>query len=107
MKHLVLVLLLAGCSSGPLSLLTGGGPNVAANVQAGKTNTQTVGVTNTNAPTASVRPNSRVDKIDQSVKTEIRYELPPWIWVLGILTWIIGWVTDTPSTILRRKKRNG
>lgn len=42
MRILLLVALLAlsGCGGGPLSLLTGGGPNVAANVQAGKENTQ-------------------------------------------------------------------
>jgi hypothetical protein len=42
---LALCVALAGCGGGPLSLLTGGGPNVAANTQAGKTNNQTVGKT--------------------------------------------------------------
>ena len=37
---------LASCGPlSPLNLLTGGGPNVAANVQAGETNTQTIGTT--------------------------------------------------------------
>ena len=51
---------------GALSLLTGGGPNVAANTQVGKTNSQTIGVTKNLAPKVSVRPKARVDTIDQS-----------------------------------------
>jgi hypothetical protein len=48
----LLLLLLAltstvGCSGTPLSLLTGGGPNVAANTQLGQQNTQTVGSSET------------------------------------------------------------
>ena len=38
---LVALLTLVGCG-GPLSLLTGGGPNIAANTQAGKENVQQV-----------------------------------------------------------------
>lgn len=49
MKKLILGTLLAftlaGCGASPLGILTGGGPNIAANVQAGKTNTQTLGQT--------------------------------------------------------------
>lgn len=41
----LLALTLAGCGASPLSLLTGGGPNIAANTQIGKTNTQTLGQT--------------------------------------------------------------
>lgn len=54
---LCLPLLLAGCD-GPLSLLTGGGPNVAANVQAGRTNSQTLGSTEINDQRI-VRPQAR------------------------------------------------
>lgn len=71
-RYLVLLVLLLGlmltpsCSGTPLSLLTGGGPNVAANTQLGKTNTQTIGTTQIveqkiNNPTA--------DKIVQSTDT--------------------------------------
>ncbi|WP_422049727.1 lipoprotein [Shimia sp.] len=46
MRRLVFALLLAftlaGCAGAPLGLLTGGGPNVAANTQIGKTNTQAI-----------------------------------------------------------------
>ena len=95
-------LLLSSCGSSPLSLLTGGGPNVAANVQLGKTNNQTVGQTNNIAPTVSLRPNAKVDKVDQSVKTVTNNELPPWVWFVGLLLLVIGWVTDTPATYIKR-----
>lgn len=95
-------MVLAGCGGSPLSLLTGGGPNVAANVQAGKTNSQTIGQTNNVAPKTVVRPKARVETIDQSSNTTTNNELPAWVWVLFILTWIVGWVTDTPATIVKQ-----
>jgi len=102
---------MVGCSgTGALKFLTGGGPNVAANVQAGKTNTQTIGQTKNFAPTVSVRPKARVDNIDQSSDTTNNYQLPAWVWVLGGLLFIIGWVTDTPATYItnfRRRKKDG
>jgi len=91
------------CSNPALKLLTGGGPNVAANVQAGKTNSQTVGVTRNIAPTATVRPHARVDTIDQSMETNNKYELPILVYVVFVVLFIIGWVTDTPLTMIRRK----
>ena len=106
MSLLLLVLMLTvSCSKGPLSLLTGGGPNVAANVQAGKTNSQTIGTTNNIAPTVSVKPNARVDTIDQSsstskvtteaVETVVINEVPPWV----ILLLVVGWLLPTPNQI--------
>jgi hypothetical protein len=85
---------------GPLSLLTGGGPNVAANVQAGKTNTQTIGQTNVTEQKL-VRPRART--IEQStgetgVRTErvetiiVQREVPPWIWI----TWAMLLMLDSP-----------
>ena len=110
---LLLLLLLAltstvSCSKLP-SLLTGGGPNVAANVQAGKTNTQTLGTTNNIAPTVSVRPNARVDSIDQSnttskvntdaVNTIVVNEIPVWLVLLfGLLC---GFLIPSPKEIIR------
>jgi hypothetical protein len=110
---LLLLLLLAStstvsCSKLP-SLLTGGGPNVAANIQAGKTNTQTVGTTNNIAPTVSVRPNARVDSIDQSnttskvntdaVDTIVVNEIPVWLVLLfGLLC---GFLIPSPQEIIR------
>lgn len=105
LSGLLLVLLvslpLSSCGKIP-SFLTGGGPNVAANTQMGKTNTQTIGQTNNISPTVSVRPNARVDTVDQSVKTVTNNELPYWIWIAGLLLLIIGWVTDTPATYIKR-----
>jgi hypothetical protein len=46
---------LTACSGTPLSLLTGGGPNVAANTQLGQENTQTLGMS---------------DSVDQTVEAE-------------------------------------
>lgn len=109
---LLLLLLLAltstvSCSKLP-NLLTGG-TNVAANVQAGKTNTQTLGTTNNIAPTVSVRPNARVDSIDQSsttskvntdaVETIVVNEIPVWLVLLfGLLC---GFLIPSPQEIIR------
>lgn len=105
MRILILLslLLMTSCSSlGPLGALTGSsGTNVAANTQVGKTNTQTIGQTNNIAPTVSLRPNARVETIDQSSDTVTNNELPIWVWVIFILLFIVGWVTDTPGTIIK------
>ena len=114
---LVLILLLAGCGGGPLSLLTGGGPNVAANTQVGKENTQTIGNSTqqkfgTNnitvvAPPEGVvtlRPNSRPEI--KQVQNETNYELPAWVYILFILLFIIGWTTDTPGTMIKGYIKN-
>lgn len=109
---LLLPLLLAltsivSCSK--LPNLLSGGTNVAANVQAGKTNTQTLGTTNNIAPTVSVRPNSRVDTIDQSnttsqvrteaVETIVVNEIPVWLVLLfGLLC---GFLIPSPQEIIR------
>lgn len=118
---LTVTLITASCSNfTPLGLLAGGGPNVAANVQAGKTNSQTVGTTNNIAPSVSIRPNARVDNIDQSVNeskvaTEsidnvTVNEVPPWV----VLLLILGWLLPSPNEISRwfsqlfkRKRNNG
>ena len=109
---LLLLLLLVltntvSCSKLP-SLLTGG-TQVAANVQAGKTNTQTLGTTNNIAPTVTVRPNPRVDTIDQSnstsqvrteaVETIVVNEIPVWLVLLfGLLC---GFLIPSPQEIIR------
>jgi len=100
-------MLMVSCSKVPLSLLTGGGPNVAANVQAGKTNSQTIGTTSNIAPTLSLRPNARVDRVDQSttqtkvssdeVDTVVINEVPAWV----ILLLILGWLLPSPQEITR------
>jgi len=102
---LLVLMFMSGCGKSPLSFLTGGGTNVAANTQIGKTNNQTVGTNTTLAPTVSLRPKSRVDTIDQSNETVNNYQLPLWVWIAGILLFVIGWVTDTPHTYIRRLRR--
>ena len=96
------LLLVTSCSSLGLPLPSlGGGTNVAANTQIGKNNTQTIGQTNNVAPTVSLRPNARVESIDQSSDSVTNNELPIWVWIIFILLFIVGWVTDTPGTIIR------
>jgi len=95
---LVSMLILNSCGTSPLSLLTGGGPNVAANTQVGKTNSQTVGTTTNNS-------NSNVDKVDQSsndLKAEtvdtVNIQQTP-IWMIVLL--ILGWLLPSPNEIAR------
>lgn len=67
---LAALLALSGCSASPLSLLTGGGPNVAANGNIGKTATQTIGTTEIRE-TRQNGPEIRV-KTAETVRTETR-----------------------------------
>lgn len=109
---LLLLLLLVLTSTASCSKLVGllpGGTNVAANVQAGKTNTQTLGVTNNVAPSVSLRPNSRVDNVDQSiittklssdkVETVVVNEIP--VWMVLIFGLLCGFVIPSPGEIAR------
>ncbi len=83
---------LAGCSGGALSFLTGGGPNVAANVQAGRTNTQTVGQTVLNenrlgrAQASTIRQGETsevsADKVDQ---VTVNHTNPYWLFAAFFL----------------------
>ena len=87
-----------GCSN-PLNLLTGGGPNVAANVQAGKTNSQTLGTTkNMELKTNSGDINTTDAKVlaNQAEKVVVN-EVPPWV----ILLLILGWMFPSPAEIGR------
>ena len=93
---LILVLLLAGCG-GPLSFLTGGGPNLAANVQAGKENTQQV-VANqvkTEAGRDVVQQSSPV--VAENIKEVTIQQTPLWMLVLLVL----GWLMPSPNEIAR------
>ena len=106
------ILLMVGCS-GPLDLLTGGGPNIAANTQVGKTNTQTVGTTQ-NTDQTIVRPQARdikqssdTNKVSSgTIDTVVVNEIPVWV----ILLLIVGWLLPSPgemgrslSSIFKRK----
>lgn len=88
-RAMALTLLLAACGS-PLDLLTGGGPNVAANVQAGKTNSQTIGTTKNTSqkvvrPQAPVRQSSDTNRVSADrVETVVVQEYPVWlIWAFA------------------------
>ena len=93
---LILVLLLAGCG-GPLSFLTGGGPNLAANVQAGKENTQQVvgNQTSTEAGRDIVQQDTPV--IADNIEEVTIQQTPLWMMLLLIL----GWLLPSPNEISR------
>jgi hypothetical protein len=100
MRVLLLVALLAlsGCGGGgPLSLLTGGGPNVAANVQAGKENTQqAVAVQQkTEAGRDVIQQTSPV--VAENIKEVNIQQTPMWMLILLIL----GWLLPSPNEIAR------
>lgn len=90
-------------SCSPLNLLTGGGPNVAANTQIGKENTQNVGVVTKVTKDTSVRPVLRpeapVETINQdnSQTTTNNTEIDP----LLLLLLIAGWLAPSPQEIGR------
>ena len=96
-------MVISACS-GPLGLLTGGGPNIAANVQAGKTNSQTVGTTNNveqklENPTANtIRQSNDTNRVQADrVETVVVNEVPVWV----ILLLILGWLFPSPNEIGR------
>lgn len=96
MLLLPLVLMLTvSCSNVPLSLLTGGGPNVAANTQIGRENTQTIGVSNSVRPV--LRPEGPVDTVVQDNSTTKNTEIDP----LLLLLLILGWLAPSPNEIAR------
>ena len=90
---------LVGCGGlSPLSLLTGGGPNVAAAVPiaVGETVDQNLGISiKSEAPTVRLEPNAKVGKIDQS--TTNNTSVDPWV----ILLLILGWLAPSPNEIAR------
>jgi len=90
----LLVTTLSSCG-GPLSLLTGGGPNVAANVQAGKENSQVFGVNTTVRPV--LRPEGPVETVVQDNSTTKITEVDP----LLLLLLIVGWLAPSPNEIAR------
>ncbi len=99
-------LLLAGCG-GPLSLLTGGGPNVAANVQAGQTNLQSaVSVEGQDlAPKLSFGLGSTVSGVTQTTEqSQTRAEtiqnynagIPAIYWIAWAMSFFIALWLDSP-----------
>jgi hypothetical protein len=88
-----LLITLSACSGGALSLLTGGGPNVAANTQVGKENYQ--GVTTNVITQPELRPEGPVDTAIQDNSTNTN--IPFWFLVLFAL----GWLAPSPQEIGR------
>ena len=90
---------LTSCSNlSPFSLLTGGGPNLAAQVPiaVGEVVDQNLGISvKREAPSVRIEPNSKVDTIDQS--TTNNTSVDPLIIVLLIL----GWLLPSPNEIGR------
>jgi hypothetical protein len=106
MRWLVLALFLSGCSQIPSFLFGGGGgPNVAANVQAGKTNSQTVGTTNNSDQevvvetlTGDLKQSNDTNKVNtDSVENININEIPPWVLILLVL----GWLAPSPQEMGR------
>lgn len=91
---LAMVLITSGCTSGALSLLTGGGPNVAANTQVGKENNQGVNTNITTTSRPELRPSGPVDTIVQDNSST---NISP----LVLLLLIVGWLAPSPSEMGR------
>ena len=87
---------LSSCSQlNPLSFLSGGGTNVAANTQIGKENTQTIGINNSSRPV--LRPEGPVDTVVQDNSTTKNTEVDP----LLLLLLVLGWLAPSPSEMGR------
>ena len=101
----VMFILLTSCGTNPLSLLTGGGPNVGVNAQVGAENNQGINI-KTGAPSVSLRPNARVETVDQSTTNNVNIE--PWMLLVMLCLaagGAIGWVDNVVR--LFRRKNNG
>jgi len=105
LRVLALLLFLAGCSAGgALSLLTGGGPNVAANTQLGQNNEQVLGLRNSDEQSIGDANNSNITQTAD--KTQVKSDsvervnitnIPPWV----LLLLVLGWLLPSPAEIGR------
>ena len=86
---------LVGCG-GPLSLLTGGGPNIAANTQIGKNNSQSV-VSLDTSTRPQLRVQAPVETVIQDTSITKNTEVDP----LLLLLLIAGWLAPSPAEIGR------
>lgn len=105
-------LLAAGClcalaACNPAAALLGGlggGPNVAANVQAGATNAQTIGTTDTSSQgvtrstVGSVRQSHDTSQVQAERVDRVTVNLTP-VWL--IIVAFIGWLAPSPAEIAR------
>jgi hypothetical protein len=87
---------LSSCG-GPLSLLTGGGPNVAANTQIGKENNQGINTSVDNSVRPVLKPEGPVETIVQDNSTTKNTEVDP----LLLLLLVLGWLAPSPQEIGR------
>jgi len=97
LRVILLTLMLSGCSSLPLGILGGGGPNVAANTQIGKENRQTAFgyEQKTEVGRDFIQKDLSAESVENlTVKNE---NIPPWV----ILLLLIGWLLPTPNEIAR------
>lgn len=103
---ILLITLTSSCSQIPSFLFGGGGgPNVAANVQAGKTNSQTVGTTNNSEQevvveslTGDLKQSNDTNKVSTDTVENINInEIPPWVLILLVL----GWLAPSPQEMGR------
>lgn len=105
----LITFLTASCSSlggAALSALAGSGPSANANVQAGKTNSQTIGSSTVDERelNVTVEPNSRADVL-QDTSTTNNVNVPPWVLLIIVCLaagGAIGWV-DNITRLIRRK----
>lgn len=97
---LAIFLLTVGCGALPFGMLGGGGPNVAANVQAGKENTQQL-VANqerTEAGRDIITESKQVEAAQvESVTINNVQDIPIWVWI----ALVVGWVLPSPQEIAR------
>lgn len=98
MKYAIVALfiLLAGCSGIP-SFLTGGGPNIAANVQAGKENTQQAVANQTRKEAGRDIVEQQTPVVAENIK-EVNIQQTP-IWMIILL--VLGWLLPSPNEIAR------
>lgn len=94
---LTLVFFLSACGGGPLSLLTGGGPNVAANVQAGKENTQQIVANQTKSDVGRDLIQQSSPIVAENIKEVTIQQTPLWMLILLVL----GWLLPSPNEIAR------
>jgi len=92
---------LASCAGAlPLGMLGGGGPNVAANVQAGKENTQQL-VANqerTEAGRDIITETKQIEAASvESVTINNVEDIPIWVWI----ALVVGWVLPSPQEMAR------
>ena len=98
---LVSLLMLASCGASPLSLLTGGGPNVAADVQVGKENTQQVVASQVTTQTDNKAGRDVFQQstpvVAENIKEVTVQQTPLWMIILLVL----GWLLPSPNEISR------